>query len=121
MIEILFSKAALCYYVLGVFTGYHQKIGKQIVDYEDRANVYTLLFNIATVAGFIFLAYYSYKTKWWAFIGLLILNIITYVVIDILITQTSRNPPDTKGNLAYIGRYIVPVLIILMLYFTYTA
>lgn len=120
MIDILFSKAALCYYTLGIFTGYHQKLGKQIVKHEDRANIYTLLWNIATVAGIIFLVYYSYKTKWWAFIGLVILNIFAYVIVEFLVTKISMNPPYTKVRISKTGRYLVPILIFLILYFTYT-
>jgi hypothetical protein len=120
MIEILFSKAALSYYALGLFTGYHQKIGKEIDQIQNRTNIYTLLFTVATFAGIAFLAYYSYKTKWWAFVGLIALNILTYVLIDVWVTQTTKNPTAIKGSIASLGRYLVPMLLVAMFYFTYS-
>ena len=114
MIETLFTTSTMSYFILGVFAEYQRMLGKQITDNSGRSNIYNLYWNITTISGAVYLFYYSYQTKWWAFIGLIILNILTFVVIDVIVTQSSKHPGDNKSLIAFYGRIISPILIVLM-------
>lgn len=120
MLEVFFCKSAICYYIIGLFSGYHQKIGRQMSYQNSNGNIYNLLFNISTVAGTIFIAYHSYKTQWWAFLGLLLLNILFYVIIDLLIAQLSIYPPVIRGKIAFLGKFLIIPLIVLMLFLEFS-
>jgi len=118
--EILFSKAAICYYLMGIFCQYHWIFGKALSRETGKENTYSYFFYTETSLGAIFLIYYSFKTHWWAIIPLYLINLIVYAITN-QITEKTNSPGDTRARLANLGLVAGPILIISMYYLIYVS
>ncbi|HEX8279438.1 MAG TPA: hypothetical protein VF540_12115 [Segetibacter sp.] len=89
MINILFSKYTCFYYVFILICEYATKYGYRHLDSTGSKTILTVA-TFGSYLGVAFLIYYSYKTYWWAFLGLLVMNIIIFRIVNTVLVNASN-------------------------------
>ncbi|MEO5892284.1 MAG: hypothetical protein ABIQ31_18700 [Ferruginibacter sp.] len=112
MLGIVFSKAALLFYLFIIVTEFTTKYGVQEAGVKGKSRILSLA-DLCGLCGFIFLIFYSINTVWWAFIALLGAYVVIYRLLKLVIFFRLIN----KKYIYLIStgsRYILIPLIILM-------
>lgn len=98
MTHILFTIPTAIYYVLTLFCEYLTRYG--IYQSEENANkIYLSISKVLSFMILIFSVYYSIATVWWAFFGLLAMNVIIFVLFDNLIKPLLKNKVRLFGRI----------------------
>ncbi|HEX8461130.1 MAG TPA: hypothetical protein VF623_06855 [Segetibacter sp.] len=85
MLQILFSKYAIFFYLFVLNIEFLIKYCATISNERGKKKLLKLA-DIGSLFAGIFLVYYSYTTAWWAFIGLLMVNVFLYITIKFAVT-----------------------------------
>lgn len=81
MLTILFTPAVIFYYVLTLICEYTTRYGIYQSEKFGKKN-FLVFAKVLAVGVAIFNIYYSVTTYWWAFIGLISMNVIIFLVVD---------------------------------------
>jgi hypothetical protein len=81
MLSILFTKSTISYYLLMFLCEHLTRYGIKESCNNGRSELLTFV-KLSSLCGVIFLIYYSYNTRWWAFVALLAMNVLIFVVTN---------------------------------------
>lgn len=116
MVHILFNKSTLFFYVLVLVSQYLTKAGLVELARKNRTN-YILIANIFNCIAVFYVFYYSYKTTWWAFIGLINVAIILISLLNYLIIKQTSLFNLQKSKVQFLLKVISVSLTFFMFFF----
>lgn len=110
MVDILFSKSAILYYFIILLIEFTTRYG--IYETEIKGESHFLPFaDFCGLCAFSFLIYFSFTTVWWAFMGLIAINVLCYKILRLLLKYSFYNK---ALKLSTHFRFVLIPLIILM-------
>ncbi len=115
MLNILFNISTLFFYLLVLISQYLTKSG--LFELKDKGETKLILtanaFNFVAV---FYVFYYSYKTTWWAFIGLINIAVVVSVVLNFFFLNKASILGRQRFKTPFLLK-LVPVSLVFLMFF----